>query len=104
GDAAIQIVNNGTQANSGARGPSVAGVQGETWTVSAYLKGASGTVVIGVVELNSGGSFLANAQGGAITLTDTWTRYTFTRTLANASTAQFRFYPATAGTQAITWF
>jgi len=78
----------------------VAALSGQTWTGSFYVSLVGGSTantiftVVGIDELNSGGTFLAGSNT-AFTLTSgglTGKRYTHTRALNNASTAFIRPY------------
>ena len=69
--------------------------QGETFTMSVWAKSASGTTLTDcdmfIFDANSSGSWSGSDYGSArFTVTDTWQRFSFTRTTTWASTANIQ--------------
>jgi hypothetical protein len=61
-------------------------VTGQTWTVSAYVKGSVTTTgQLFILGLNSSNGYV-EAPSGVINITPDWTRVSFTTTLTNANT------------------
>ena len=84
--------------------------QGETFTVSVWAKSASGTTLadceIFIFDANSSGSWDGSSfSSGTFTVTDTWQRFSFTRTTTWSSTAniQVRFDGPQNGTGTLWW-
>jgi hypothetical protein len=98
GNACLQVETPGAAASEGflAIASGVSGQIGDTFTVSAYLKG-SGNVQLLLTRDSSAASPIT-----AIELTDQWTRYSATGTFASAGTP--RLYVRTPSAQAITFY
>ena len=84
--------------------------QGETFTVSVWAKSASGTTLadcsIYIFDADSSGSWDSSSfSSGDFTVTDTWGRFSFTRTTSWSSTAniQVRIDGPQNGTGTLWW-
>jgi hypothetical protein len=104
GAASFKHVNDGINAGTGMFSSSIVVTQGETWTASAYVKGASGTVKVQIQEHDAGEGFLTFGASTPVALTTSWQRIDLTRTLAHASVARLICSFVVDGNQAITWY
>ena len=105
GSASALISGDGTAASQGTTHTSnvIAAAQSQTWTCSAYVRG-SGTIRIGIQERSAANAFLTSGNSGNFTLSDTWTRITFTYTTTNASCAFIGHYFETPSAAALTMY
>ena len=119
GNSPMKMVCTGTSAYTQTWGNSASAYlissasQGETFTVSVWAKSASGTTLadceIFIFDANSSGSWNSSDNTtyskGTFTVTDTWQRFSFTRTTSWSSTAniQARFDGPQNGTGTLWW-
>lgn len=90
----MKMVQSGTDAYTGTYNSATWNIstaaQGQTWTVSVWVKASvSGTVLEGpwIVEQNSSGTYVSGGGSPNVTIGTTWTRISGTYTTTNASCA-----------------
>jgi hypothetical protein len=106
GNASLKIVTNGVGGGEGFVSPtnSIPATNGQSITYSIWLRG-SGTLVLVADLYNSSNVFLQTlTTSPTITLSDTWTRTTFSFNVTNASAAFVQFIARTPTQQASTMY
>lgn len=106
GVASLRTVTDSTQSLQGPLYTTnqIAALQGQTWTASAYVKGASGTVRLQLKERNAAGSAITSTNSSNVTLSSSWQRVSATYTLPSATAAFVTFDVVTPTNQTITFY
>ena len=102
GVASLKTVTGNAAINEGCRTTSIDVAPSLDYTESVFVKG-SGTVELFLSERNAGDASLGSVSTGNIVLTDTWTRYSVTRTFG-ADGVKARFILLTPTQQGITFY
>jgi hypothetical protein len=75
------------------------------YTISAYVYGTTGTVIIGLRQMKaSDNSLLADTVGGTLTLNSTWQRITQTVTTSSSNVGNIRMFLLTHPKQGLTYY
>jgi hypothetical protein len=93
GETPLRMIQTGNDAHTSTYNTSIwnlaPAVQGETWTVSVWVKASAVTTIEGILlfEANSAGAFTTLSAGPTTTLSTNWQRIQLTRTFNQSTTA-----------------